>query len=117
MVSLANNHMNDFGEVPVNFTAERIHETGVSTFGVTYGPTFARQVILTHYKNLLKRLRATAPRNVERHRKNVSLRYNAETTQNQTCLTLSLQRGINFEIPLQPHQKYHIIQYEELGFS
>ena len=31
-------------------------------------------------------------------------------------LNLSLLRVINFKIPQQPHQKYNIIQYEELGF-
>ena len=31
-------------------------------------------------------------------------------------LTLSLPRVINLEFPLEPHQKYNIIQYEELGF-
>ena len=32
-------------------------------------------------------------------------------------LTLSLPRVINVKFPLQPHQKYYITQYEELGFS
>ena len=32
-------------------------------------------------------------------------------------LTLSLPRVINFKFLLQPHQKYYITQYEELGFS
>ena len=32
-------------------------------------------------------------------------------------LSLSLPRVINFEFPLQRHQKYHITQYGELGFS
>ena len=32
-------------------------------------------------------------------------------------LTLSLSRVINFKLLLQPHQKYYITQYEELGFS
>ena len=32
-------------------------------------------------------------------------------------LTLSLPRVINFKNLLQPHQKYYITQYEELGFS
>ena len=30
---------------------------------------------------------------------------------------LSLPKVINVKFPLQPHQKYHITQYEELGFS
>ena len=33
------------------------------------------------------------------------------------CLTLSLPRVINFQFPLQPHQKYYTTQYGELGFS
>ena len=32
-------------------------------------------------------------------------------------LNLSLLRVIDFKIPLQPHQKYNITQYEVLGFS
>ena len=32
-------------------------------------------------------------------------------------LTLSLPRAINFKFHLQPHQKNHMTQYEELGFS
>ena len=32
-------------------------------------------------------------------------------------LTLSLPRVINFKFPLQPHQKYYITHYGELGFS
>ena len=34
-----------------------------------------------------------------------------------TGLGLSLPVVINFKFPLQPHQKYYITQYEELGFS
>ena len=34
-----------------------------------------------------------------------------------TCWTLSLPRVINVKFLLQPHQKYYITQYEELGFS
>ena len=32
-------------------------------------------------------------------------------------LSLSLPRVINLKFPLQPHQKYNITQYGELGFS
>ena len=32
-------------------------------------------------------------------------------------LTLSCPRVINFKFLLQPHQKYYITQYEEVGFS
>ena len=36
----------------------------------------------------------------------------------ECCLvTPSLPRVINFKFPLQPHQKYNITQYEELGLS
>ena len=32
-------------------------------------------------------------------------------------LSLLPPRVINLKFPLQPHQKYYITQYEELGFS
>ena len=32
-------------------------------------------------------------------------------------ITLSLLRVINVKFPLEPHQKYNITQYGELGFS
>ena len=32
-------------------------------------------------------------------------------------ITVSLPRVINFKLPLQPHQKYYITQYEELDLS
>ena len=32
-------------------------------------------------------------------------------------LNLSLPRVVNFKLSLQPHQKYYITQYEELGCS
>ena len=35
----------------------------------------------------------------------------------QHRITLSLPRVIKFKFPLQPHQKYDITQYEEVGFS
>ena len=35
----------------------------------------------------------------------------------KTLLSLSLPRAINLKFLLQPHQKYYITQYEELGFS
>ena len=38
------------------------------------------------------------------------------STQSALTSTLSLPRVIKFKFPLQPHQKYYIIQYEELGF-
>ena len=45
-------------------------------------------------------------RGAERHRRQV-----------EAILTRSLLRVINFNFPVQPHQKYYITQYEELGFS
>ena len=35
----------------------------------------------------------------------------------QARTTLSHPRVINIKYPLQPHQKFNITQYEELGFS
>ena len=34
----------------------------------------------------------------------------------RSLLTLSFPRVINIKFLLQPHQKYYITQYEELGF-
>ena len=39
------------------------------------------------------------------------------TTLNNFYLSLSLPGVINVKFPLQPHQKYYITPYEELGFS
>ena len=41
----------------------------------------------------------------------------APKTMDEVRLTLSLPRVINFKFLLQPHQKYFITEYEELGFS
>ena len=35
----------------------------------------------------------------------------------KTRVTFSLPRVINVKFPLQPHEKYKVTQYEELGFS
>ena len=40
-----------------------------------------------------------------------------EKEMREADLTLSLPRVITFKFLLQPHQKYHITQYGELGFS
>ena len=50
------------------------------------------------------------------------LQYGLDHNKNASCthwltLTLSLPRVINFKFPLQPHPKYTITRYEELGFS
>ena len=46
-VTLANNHLNDFGEKGVNFTFEVLKKTGVKYFGVTYGKYDTSQVSIT----------------------------------------------------------------------
>ena len=54
------------------------------------------------------------------HQELGSLREHGQRTQEpggELQLTLSLPRVINIKLPLQPHQKYYITQYRELGFS
>ena len=46
-VTLANNHLNDFGEKGANFTFEVLKKTGVKYFGVTYGKYDTSQVSIT----------------------------------------------------------------------
>ena len=41
----------------------------------------------------------------------------SQNSASHCCITLSLLRVINVKIPLQPHKKYDITQYGELGFS
>ena len=41
-----------------------------------------------------------------------SLKLPTRESQFSSCLSLSLPREINIKFPLQPHQKYHITQYE-----
>lgn len=36
-VTLANNHMNDFGSKGVNFTVQVLQEVGIKYFGISYG--------------------------------------------------------------------------------
>ena len=43
-MTLANNHLNDFGDLPVNYTIDALKEIGIKTVGVTYGPYNSRQV-------------------------------------------------------------------------
>ena len=44
VVTLANNHLNDFGSEGVNFTVDVLKKTGVKYFGVTYGKYDSSQV-------------------------------------------------------------------------
>lgn len=44
VMTLANNHLNDFGELPVDYTVNALKEIGIKTVGVTYGPYNSRQV-------------------------------------------------------------------------
>ena len=46
-VTLANNHLNDFGVKGANFTIEVLKKTGVKYFGVTYGKYDTSQVSIT----------------------------------------------------------------------
>jgi len=43
-MTLANNHLNDFGELPVNYTIKTLKEVGIKAIGVTYGPYNSHQV-------------------------------------------------------------------------
>ena len=43
-MTLANNHLNDFGDLPVNYTIDALKEAGMKTVGVTYGPYISNQV-------------------------------------------------------------------------
>lgn len=45
-MTLANNHLNDFGDLPVNYTISSLKEVGIKAVGVTYGPYNSHQVIL-----------------------------------------------------------------------
>lgn len=44
MVSLANNHLNDFGSKGANFTVKVLKEAGLKYFGVSYGKFSSSQV-------------------------------------------------------------------------
>ena len=43
-MTLANNHMNDYGEKPINLTRTTLKRLGIKTFGISYGPFDASQV-------------------------------------------------------------------------
>ena len=43
-MTLANNHLNDFGDLPVNYTIDALGENGIKTVGVTHGAYNSNQV-------------------------------------------------------------------------
>ena len=56
-VTLANNHLNDFGSKGANFTAEVLKKTGIKYFGISYGNWTSSQVVCFICKPLLTLLR------------------------------------------------------------
>ena len=44
-MTIANNHLNDFGEFPVNYTVNTLTNAGIKAIGATYGPFNSHQVI------------------------------------------------------------------------
>ena len=44
-MTIANNHLNDFGEFPVNYTVSTLTNAGIKAIGATYGPFNSHQVI------------------------------------------------------------------------
>ena len=44
-VTVANNHLNDFGSKGVNFTVEVLQKTGMKYFGISYGKYDTSQVL------------------------------------------------------------------------
>ena len=44
-MTLANNHLNDYGDLPVNYTINALIEVGIKAVGVSYGPYNSHQVI------------------------------------------------------------------------
>ncbi|KAL9967849.1 hypothetical protein ACROYT_G026147 [Oculina patagonica] len=54
VVTVANNHLNDFGSEGANFTAEVLKKTGIQYFGVTYGKYDSSQEPLILERNGIK---------------------------------------------------------------
>ena len=54
---LANNHLNDYGDKPVNLTVNILKKLGIQSFGINYGPYDAPQVsdVITHKPICVKR--------------------------------------------------------------
>ena len=45
VMTIANNHLNDFGEFPVNYTVNTLKNAGIKAVGATYGPFNSHQVL------------------------------------------------------------------------
>ena len=52
VITLANNHMNDFGSNGATFTAQVLKKAGIKYFGITYGKFDSSQVSLSTYRQL-----------------------------------------------------------------
>lgn len=52
-MTIANNHLNDFGEFPVNYTVNTLRNAGIKAVGATYGPFNSHQVI-NNYCSMLQ---------------------------------------------------------------
>jgi poly-gamma-glutamate capsule biosynthesis protein CapA/YwtB (metallophosphatase superfamily) len=48
IMSLANNHLNDYGEKPVNFTRNILSNAGIESFGSNFGSYDSPQVCSIH---------------------------------------------------------------------
>ena len=70
--------------------------------------------LTTHRKPIKRRLPRAATLLVTDHTPKTVFMNSANQEAVQALLSLSLLRVINVKIPLQPHKKYDITQYEEL---
>ena len=48
VMSLSNNHLNDYGEKPLNFTKELLNSVGIQSFGYNYNQYDTPQVLAPH---------------------------------------------------------------------
>ena len=60
-MTLANNHLNDYGDLPVNYTINALIEVGIKAVGVSYGPYNSHQVIQNLKKKQIKRCHINNP--------------------------------------------------------
>ena len=49
-MTLANNHLNDFGEKPVNYTKKALDDVGIKSFGINFGKYDTPQVYSSNMK-------------------------------------------------------------------
>ncbi|CAH3117150.1 unnamed protein product, partial [Porites lobata] len=54
VMTIANNHLNDFGEFPVNYTVNTLRNAGIKAIGATYGPFNSHQVPVILERKSLK---------------------------------------------------------------